>query len=263
MFTKKMFRMNFDKIIAFCSVLLLVLSSWNSLAATALNSNEIDKSHNKIPSYMKPGTIITFDENGKLIILSEGSDNLVSLSKEDKKIAENCKPLPEEDLPEVEPGMIVVYDALGAPVVIHQGQEEPLKIDLKEVKLDEIKTNDSKSEKIENKANDDENSNNILQQGAKKLNTETGYISWYNGEGKKGAAGVILDSESAAHKTIKFWTRVKVTSLENGKSTTVKILDRGPYVQGRILDMVKTAFSKIHNPSKGIFRGKIEWPIQS
>ncbi|AZT90759.1 hypothetical protein ELD05_08945 [Caldicellulosiruptor changbaiensis] len=80
---------------------------------------------------------------------------------------------------------------------------------------------------------------------------------------KKGAAGVILDSESAAHKTIKFWTRVKVTSLENGKSTTVKILDRGPYVQGRILDMVKTAFSKIHNPSKGIFRGKIEWPIQS
>jgi len=180
-----MFRMNFGKIIAFYSVLLLVLSSWNSLAATVLNSNEIDKSHNKIPSYMKPDTIITFDENGKLIILSEGSDNLISLSKEDKKIAENSKPLPEEDLPEVEPGMIVVYDALGAPVVIHQGQEEPLKIDLKEVKLDEIKTNDSKSEKIENKANNDENSNNILQQGAKKLNTETGYISWYNGEGKK------------------------------------------------------------------------------
>lgn len=86
MFSKKMLRMNFVKIIACCSVLLLVLSSWNSLAATALNSNEIDKSHNnKIPSYMKPGTIITFDENGKLIILSEGSDNLISLSKEDKK----------------------------------------------------------------------------------------------------------------------------------------------------------------------------------
>ncbi|WP_049772021.1 hypothetical protein [Caldicellulosiruptor hydrothermalis] len=65
------------------------------------------------------------------------------------------------------------------------GQEEPLKIDLKEVNSDEIKTNDSKSEKIENKASNGENSNNILQQDVTKLNTETGYISWYNGEGKK------------------------------------------------------------------------------
>ncbi|WP_052661797.1 septal ring lytic transglycosylase RlpA family protein [Anaerocellum danielii] len=71
----------------------------------------------------------------------------------------------------------------------------------------------------------------------------------------------MLDSESAAHKSIQFRTKVRVTSLENGKNTIVKILDRGPYVNGRILDMVKTAFSKIHSTSKGIFRGKIEWPI--
>ncbi|WPX09662.1 hypothetical protein [Anaerocellum danielii] len=134
MFRKKQSGIRINKIVAFCAVLFLLLWSWSFSATTGFSDREFDKKH--IPSYMKPGTVITFDENGKLFILSEGKDNLISLSKEDKKIAENCKPLPEEDLPEIEPGMIVVYDALGAPVVIHQGQEEPLKIDLKEVKLD-------------------------------------------------------------------------------------------------------------------------------
>ncbi|KLR73185.1 hypothetical protein ABH20_12490 [Geobacillus sp. T6] len=149
--------------------------------------------------------------------------------------------------------MVVVYDALGAPVVIHQGQDQSLKIKWKEIRLDE------------NKMNKDglQDNRNTSQPNVTQLQTETGYISWYDGEGKKGAAGVVLNGKSAAHKTIDFYTKVKTTSLENGKSTIVEILDRGPYIQGRILDMVETAFSNIHNTRKGLFKGRIQWPIQN
>lgn len=203
----------------------------------------------RIPARMKPGTIVTFDAQGNVVVLNEGEDLKLSPEAEKQKAVEECQPLDEEELPAVEPGMVVIYDALGAPVVIHQGCEEPLKIDLKEIgSVEELQRFEDECKPATPQA--------IQTQG-----NQSGVISWYNGEGKKGAAGVVLDSSSAAHRTIQFWTRVRVTSYENGKSTVVKILDRGPYVSGRILDMVKTAFSKIHPPSKGLFRGYIVWPV--
>ena len=62
----------------------------------------------------------------------------------------------------------------------------------------------------------------------------------------------------AAHKTLPFGTRVKVTNLSNGKEVIVKINDRGPFVKGRVIDLSYGAFSQIESPGKGITKVKLE-----
>lgn len=56
---------------------------------------------------------------------------------------------------------------------------------------------------------------------------------------------------TAAHKTLPFNTRVRVTNLANGKSVVVRINDRGPYIDGRCLDLSRAAFRAIANLSAG------------
>jgi rare lipoprotein A len=65
----------------------------------------------------------------------------------------------------------------------------------------------------------------------------------------------------AASWDFPFGTKVKVTNLDNGKSVTVIILDRGPnkrFKPRRIVDLNKTSFSKIANPRLGVCRVKVE-----
>jgi rare lipoprotein A len=50
---------------------------------------------------------------------------------------------------------------------------------------------------------------------------------------------------TAAHKTLRFGTKVKVTNARNGKSVVVRINDRGPFIRGRVLDLSKAAASEI------------------
>ena len=52
---------------------------------------------------------------------------------------------------------------------------------------------------------------------------------------------------TAAHKTLKFGTKVKVTNLKNSKSVIVRINDRGPFVKNRDLDLSFAAFKEIEN----------------
>ena len=91
---------------------------------------------------------------------------------------------------------------------------------------------------------------------------QTGTASFYGGKwhGKKTANGEIFNTYSltAAHKTLPFNTRVRVTNLNNGKSVIVRINNRGPYSKGRIIDLSKGAFSKIENISKGVTKVKLE-----
>ncbi|AXE37388.1 septal ring lytic transglycosylase RlpA family protein [Acidipropionibacterium virtanenii] len=61
---------------------------------------------------------------------------------------------------------------------------------------------------------------------------------------------------TAAHKTLKFNTRVRVTNPANGKSTVVRINDRGPYVSGRCLDLSTAAFSAIASTGSGVIAVK-------
>ncbi len=50
---------------------------------------------------------------------------------------------------------------------------------------------------------------------------------------------------TAAHKSLPFGTKLKVTNKNNGKSVVVRINDRGPFIKGRIIDLSKAAAGKI------------------
>jgi hypothetical protein len=63
----------------------------------------------------------------------------------------------------------------------------------------------------------------------------------------------------AAHKTLPYGTHVTVTNLDNGKSVTVVINDRGPYGPGRIVDLCPEAFSVIAPLGQGVARVRITW----
>ena len=74
-----------------------------------------------------------------------------------------------------------------------------------------------------------------------KANVQVGTASWYGPgfNGKPTASGVIYDQKSncAASKTIPLGTIITITNLDNGKKVKSVVLDRGPYVANRILDM--------------------------
>jgi rare lipoprotein A len=87
--------------------------------------------------------------------------------------------------------------------------------------------------------------------------TKTGSCgaSYYD-EPQGTASGETFDPEAltAAHKTLPFNTRVRVTNPANGKSVIVRINDRGPYISGRCLDLSRAAFRAIANLSQGVLR---------
>ena len=76
--------------------------------------------------------------------------------------------------------------------------------------------------------------------------------SFYD-EGQQTANGETFDPDAltAAHKTLAFNTRVRVTNPDNGKSVVVRINDRGPYVDGRCLDLSRAAFAAIASLGQG------------
>lgn len=63
---------------------------------------------------------------------------------------------------------------------------------------------------------------------------------------------------TAAHKTLPFGTRVRVTHAGNGRSVVVTINDRGPYIQGRTIDLSKAAAGVIGMQSQGVARIRME-----
>lgn len=70
------------------------------------------------------------------------------------------------------------------------------------------------------------------------------------------ASGETFDPEAltAAHKSLPFDTRVRVTNPANGKSVTVRINDRGPYIDGRCLDLSRAAFGVIAKLETGVLK---------
>jgi rare lipoprotein A len=85
---------------------------------------------------------------------------------------------------------------------------------------------------------------------------ETGFASWYGGkfQGRLTANGEVFDTRkvSAAHKTLPFNSIVRVTNLENGKFVDVRINDRGPYVNNRIIDLSMAAAEKVGMLATGV-----------
>jgi rare lipoprotein A len=88
-----------------------------------------------------------------------------------------------------------------------------------------------------------------------------GIASWYGPKfhAKKTSNGEIYNmyANTAAHKTLPMNTMVKVHNLENGKSTIVRINDRGPFVRGRIIDLSNKAAHAVDMVKKGTARVKI------
>jgi len=60
------------------------------------------------------------------------------------------------------------------------------------------------------------------------------------------------DKKTAAHNTLPFGTKVKVTNLKNGKKVKVSINDRGPFVEGRIIDLSHKAAKKLDMIKDGV-----------
>jgi len=85
---------------------------------------------------------------------------------------------------------------------------------------------------------------------------QVGTASWYGSyfEGKETASGEPFDMYdlTAAHPTLPLGTFVKVTNLRNGKSVVVRVNDRGPVVEGRIIDLSYQAACVLHLEHQGI-----------
>ena len=67
--------------------------------------------------------------------------------------------------------------------------------------------------------------------------TETGIASIYSGEKTANGEYAHASALTAAHKSLPFGTKVKVTNVQTGQSVIVRINDRGPYIKGRIIDL--------------------------
>ncbi|MGO9546593.1 MAG: septal ring lytic transglycosylase RlpA family protein [Rhodomicrobium sp.] len=88
--------------------------------------------------------------------------------------------------------------------------------------------------------------------------SETGLASFYD-TSQKTASGEQFNATdlTAAHKTLRFGSRARVTNIESGKSVSVRINDRGPYAGGRIIDLSKKAAQTIGIEEKGVARVEV------
>ena len=91
---------------------------------------------------------------------------------------------------------------------------------------------------------------------------ETGIASWYGPDfhGKLTANGEQFDqmAVTAAHKTLPMPSLVRVTNLENGRTLVVRINDRGPYVNGRIIDLSRRSAQLLGIEGKGTARVRVQ-----
>jgi rare lipoprotein A len=91
---------------------------------------------------------------------------------------------------------------------------------------------------------------------------QTGKASWYGGKFHNGptASGETYNKRSmtAAHRSLPFGTRVRVTNLKNGRSVIVRINNRGPYSKGRIIDLSEAAAEKLDMIEAGVVPVRLE-----
>jgi rare lipoprotein A len=85
---------------------------------------------------------------------------------------------------------------------------------------------------------------------------QSGKASWYGPgfHGRTTANGERYDQNAytAAHKSLKFGTRICVRNLRNGKGVTLRINDRGPFVRGRVVDVSKRAANRLGMMRSGV-----------
>ena len=91
---------------------------------------------------------------------------------------------------------------------------------------------------------------------------QTGEASWYGAahQGKPTASGDKFDQAqfTAAHRSLPFGTKIKVTNLANGKTVEVEVNDRGPYLNNRIIDLSQAAAKALGMKESGTTTVRIE-----
>jgi rare lipoprotein A len=91
---------------------------------------------------------------------------------------------------------------------------------------------------------------------------QTGIASVYSDrmQGRATSSGQPYDRDAltAAHRTLPFGTRVKITNLETSKSVVVRINDRGPHVAGRIVDVSSSAAKRLGMSANGVAKVRLE-----
>lgn len=95
-----------------------------------------------------------------------------------------------------------------------------------------------------------------------KAQTQTGKASYYakKFEGRRTASGERLsgDSLTCAHRTYPFGTRLRVTNLSNGKVVIVRVIDRGPFAHGRIIDLSRRAAKELGMMMQGVATVRVD-----
>jgi rare lipoprotein A len=95
-----------------------------------------------------------------------------------------------------------------------------------------------------------------------KQNKKIGFASFYSKQhhGRKTASGEKFNmfNLTAAHKTLPFGTRIRVTNIKNGKSVCVTVNDRGPFVKSRIIDLSFGAAKKLDMVKSGTAKVSLE-----
>ncbi len=91
---------------------------------------------------------------------------------------------------------------------------------------------------------------------------QTGLASYYahRFDGRPTASGEIYDENAltAAHRTLPFGTRIRVTNSRNGRSLTLRVNDRGPFVEGRIVDVSARAARELDFVAAGVVPVRLE-----
>jgi rare lipoprotein A len=102
----------------------------------------------------------------------------------------------------------------------------------------------------------------LLPTDAKPIVTETGLASWYGPpyHNRRGSNGEIynMHAMTAAHRTFPLGSIVRVTNVKTGHTALVRITDRGPFIQGRILDLSLAAARKVDVWQPGVAEVKVE-----
>jgi rare lipoprotein A len=82
---------------------------------------------------------------------------------------------------------------------------------------------------------------------------QCGGASWYALYSQTASGEQMNPAElTAAHRTLPFGTKLKVTNQKNGKSVVVRINDRGPFIKGRVIDLSKAAAKQLGFVSSGV-----------
>jgi rare lipoprotein A len=98
--------------------------------------------------------------------------------------------------------------------------------------------------------------------GERPVFEQRGEASWFGGEvaGGTAASGERVDPDRliAAHRTLPFNSRVRVANLGNGRSVVVEIIDRGPHVEGRVIDLSRKAAEALGMVAAGTAPVRVE-----